>query len=406
MRQIWIAIILMLAFLMAGHAQSSPTQVPPKRPAANTASRPKPPQPHYLTAPLDVTLTNLGPAFMGHDITTLVEAIKKSPALTDKSEFESTAAFETRRAGFVDRPLYAKVTPSGYFGFVIGDDLVFAPELKYDADSQILAITLTGSTERFIMDKDQPTLDSFPIRLVAQSGDSYIGTNAFGAKVEVTRTYAEEYGVAFNQKNWLLQPTSDGSSRAVRYLLPMGPEEAKAMKADAKLLLVCRLAEPWFRHSAHGHDPTIDEPRETLVGDNYLQITPEQVWLFHHRTGEVIRKLSEASIANDKDPQQSLELRQTPLILKVSSGSHLVQLSVTVDDDPEKLDYLTDNSKTFTAKRQIILKQTGLMSPADLADLTFTLNGKPYIPKWTKDVKFEGTSIELIHSATTLIKVP
>ena len=133
---------------------------------------------------------------------------------------------------------------------------------------------------------------------------------------------------------------------------------------------------------------------------------PAGRWLFHQRTGEVIRKLSEAPIANDNDPQQSLKLRQTPLILKVSSGSHLVQLSVTIDDDPEKLDYLTDNSKTFTAKRQIILKQTGLMSPADLADLTFTLNGKPYIPHWTKDVKFEGTNIELIRSATTVITMP
>jgi len=35
------------------------------------------------------------------------------------------------------------------------------------------------------------------------------------------------------------------------------------------------------------------------------------------------------------------------------------------------------------------------MSPADLSDLRLTLNDKPYIPHWTKDVLGEGTHYEL-----------
>lgn len=402
MRRDSLAILLSCASLVAGHAQSRPAQLPAKRPTANAPSKPKPPEPKYLTAPLDVTLMSLGPAFMGHDITALVAAIKESPALAEKSEFESTSAFEARQAGFIDHPLYASVKPTGYLGFVVGDDSVFAPELKYDADSQFLAFTLTGTTERFIMDKDQPTLDGLLIRRVVQSSDTYIGTNAFGAKVTVTRTYAEDYGVALDQNNWLLHSSSDAYNGTFRYLLPMGPEEARATKADAKLLLVCRLSAPWFRHGAHGHDPTIDEPREAIVGDNYLQVSPEQLWVFHQKTGEVIRKLSESSVASEKDQQFALRLRQTPLILEVSSGSVLGFL-VAVDESPEKLEFLSHDLKTFTAKRRITLKLSGLMSPKDLSDLRFTLNGKPYIPNWTTDAINRGTSYEVISSATTVI---
>lgn len=404
MRLSWLVTILVPAFIAAGYSRAAPAQTHASRPASKRTHQQ--PQPQYLTVPLDVTLSNVGAAFLGQDITAVAEAIKKSPALAEKSEFESTSAFETRRAGFLDHPLYGTVRPTGYFGFVVEDDSAFAPAFKYDADSQVLAVTLAGNSEHFIMEKDQATLDTLPIRLVVLSRDNYIGSNAFGAKVSVARTYAEQYGLALSQKNWLLHSPSDETSRTFTYLLSMRPEEARATKTDAKILLVCLLSRPWLRHAVHSHDPTIDEPTETVIEENYLQISPEQVWVFNQKTGEVIRKLTESSVATDKDAQLALRLRQTPLILDVSPGRHIVQLSVAIDDGPERLEYLSGGSKTFTAKRQIVLTQSGLMSPEDLSGMTFTLNGKPYAPNWTKDAFAEGTRDELIRSATTVITVP
>jgi hypothetical protein len=345
-----------------------------------------------LTASLDLNQTNLGQDFMGHDITAVAETIKNSPALKEKSEFESTSAFETRRAGFVAQP-------NGYMGFVVGEESI-TPEFKYDADSQTLAVTLTGSTERFIMDKDKPTLDGVLIRSIVRDEDSYIGSNAFGAKVEVRRTYSEEYGVVFNQDNWLFR-SSERYKRKFTYLLPMPPDEARTLKADAKLLLVCRLMQPWFRHSAHGHDATIDEPYKTLIGDNYLQAVPEQLWIFNQRTGEVVRKLSESSITSEEDQQLNLKLRQTPLLLEVFP-SRISYIKVTIDDEPEKFDVLTGSTKTFGARHRIVLT---LLHPQSLSDITFKLNGKPYIPTWTKDATQIG-SHESIDSATAVIAAP
>lgn len=333
---------------------------------------------------------------MGHDITAVVEAIKADPALKKKSEFETTSAFEARRAGFAERQLYANVTPSGYLGFVVDEESILAPKFKYDADSQTLAVTLSGSTQRFTMDEGEPTLDAVLIRRVLRDKDSYIGSNAFGAKVEVRRTYSDEYGVLFNRENWLFRWVSDTYSRKFTYLLAMTPDEARALKADAKLLLVCRLIQPWSRQKAHGHDATIDEPYETLVGDNYLQTIPEQLWIFNQSTGAVVRKLSESSIASEADEQLNLKLRQTPLLLEVSPA-HVLSIKIAIDDEPAQSDVLSEGTKTFGAKRMIVVT---LEHAQSLADVTFRLNGKPYTPTWFKDATQIGSD-EAIQSAIT-----
>jgi PDZ domain len=328
-RRLYVGILL-LSLSVGASGQSKPVRsnqtarpATAKAPAKAKPEAPKPlpetkaPPPKYLTVPLDLGQTNLGADFVGHDITAVFETIRNSPALKEKSEFESTSAFQRRRSGFSDQPLFANVTPTGFFAFVV-EGVVYAPQFKYDADAQMLAVALSAQTVSFTMDKDKPTLDGVRIRRINIDRDSYIGSNAYGAKIKVDRTYASEFGVAFNQGNWLFRTAERYSLQQFSYLLAIGPDEAKALKADLKLLLVCRLTDPWFRHSAHGHDPTVTEPYETLVDENYLQISPEQVWIFNSRTGEVVRKLSESSIAADQDQQLSLKLRQTPLLLEVT----------------------------------------------------------------------------------------
>lgn len=402
MRRNSFIVILILVFGGAAQGQSKPARAKKPAPYAttNTPAKPNPSELSYLTVPLDLTLTNLGHHFMGHDITAATEAIKNSSALKEKSEFEPTSAFESRRTGFVDHPLYASVTPNGYLGFVVGSESIFAPEFKYDADSQTLAITLTGSTKRFLMDKDNPTLDGVLIRSIVRDRHSYIGSNAFGAKVEVRSSYSEDYGVTFNQDNWLFRSSED-YQRKFTHLLATTPDEARALKPDAKLLLVCRLSEPWLRHSAHGHDATINEPYETVVGDNYLQVLPDQLWVFNDKTGDVILKLTAQSIATEEYQQMSLKLRQTPLLLEVSS-SEILSYRIAIDEEPEESHVLSVHSKSFAAKHKIVFT---LEHPYSLSEVSFKLNGKLYTPDWTKDATSVG-SYESIRSATTVITVP
>jgi hypothetical protein len=248
------------------------------------------------------------------------------------------------------------------------------------------------------MDKVEWALDGVLIQRIMRDEDSYIGSNAFGAKVEVRRTYAEEYSVEFRQDNWLFR-ASQGDSRTFTYRLAMTPDEARTMKADAKLVLVCRLTPPWLRHSAHGHDATINEPYETLIGDNYLQAEAEQLWILNQRNGEVIRKLSGLSTAGESNEQKP---RHTPLLLEVSPAS-VSSIKIAIDDGTERSDVL-GGTKTFAATRKIVLI---LEFPISLSDITLKLNGKPYAPNWSTDATRIGSSeVFLIRSATAVITAP
>jgi hypothetical protein len=354
----------------------------------------------YLTIPLEPEQTKLPTDFVGHDITAVVEAINNSPALKEKSEFESSPAFQARRSGFTDQPLFGDVRPAGLLAFVI-EGSIFAPDFKYDADAQAMGVTLTGHTIRFIMDKDKPTLDGVLVRHITKDRDSYIGGNAFGASVKVDRTYSEEFGVVFEPANWLFHH-SNQYSREFSYLVAMEPEKAKAIKSDLKLLLLCRLTEPWLRHSAHGHDPTVGEPYETIVGENYLQVSPMQLWVINSRAGEVVRKFSESSVAADQNEQMTLRLRQTPLLLEVTTGSSAQLYRIRIDDQEEKRGVLQQAPTTFGAKQKIVFT---LDYPHSLSDVRLTLNGKGYIANWSKD----GTRIgnfESIRSATVTLTLP
>jgi hypothetical protein len=305
MQQAFYTAIFLFELLPVVYGQSNsarPNQTARQHPTADRPSKQKSSQRRYLTVPLDLAQTNLGADFSGHNIAAVFEAVKNSPALSKKSEFESTASFELRRSSFSKRPLFANVTPKGELAFVI-ENSTLGSEFKYDADLATVVITLTGSTKRFLLEEDQPTLDAVPIRRVKTGRDSYVGSNVYGASAKVDRTYSDEFGVAFGTDSWLFRSSHDDGpvvgdgvddiERRFSDLLAMGPEEAKALKPNATLLLVCRLTEPWYRAGAHGHDPTFSEPYETTVGERYLQIIPDQLWVFDKRTGEVVRKLSE-----------------------------------------------------------------------------------------------------------------
>ena len=279
--------------------------------ASHTATSSSTPTRKYLVTGLNLTESNVGLNFHGHDIIAVFKAVEKSPALKEKGEFESSSTFETRRAGFLNRPFYGDLSPNDYFGFVVpSGDIISSPEFKYDADTQTLAITLEGHSKELIEFKkliELPIteyvphlLDTILIRRTAVNhGKSYMASNAFGAKVRVHEASWDEYGIAFEPASWLF-PSPSGSP-SFTYKLKMTPDEARALEPYAKLMLICRLAEPWLKSSAGGGDATFDEPYQNFVGEKYLVVNPEQLWLFNVKTGEVVRKLSASSVPRDED---------------------------------------------------------------------------------------------------------
>jgi hypothetical protein len=188
--------------------------------------------------------------------------------------FAGGDGFSFRKASFIQHPIYGDLTSSSYFGFVI-DASSDSTEFTYDADSQKLLFTLHGKTDDYLPDcsnetSSPPRLDAILIHRTAPEQSSYTGSNAFGAKVSVQKSYSKEYGITFTPDNSLFGSATYGLK--FTYSIPMSSEKAKSLKTGDTLrtLVVCWLVEPWCRQSVSGHDPTIDNPMETLVGQNYL----------------------------------------------------------------------------------------------------------------------------------------
>ena len=395
--------ILLLASLSFG--QSKPVVKPKPRtahPSTPGVSKPAVPKVNYLAGPLDLGTSNLGQDFQGNDIAVLYEAIKNSPAFKEKSEFETTAQFETRRQSFKNQPILGGLTTASPLAFVLpGDSPIYSPQFKYDADSQTLAFTLEGRSTTFYLESGHPDFDTLVIRSTVLDRGTYIASNAFGAKVEVEKTYSRDNGVAFSKDNWLFRGSESGYLRKFTHLFSMPPEQARALKDGGRVLLVCRLVDPWFRETVHGHEAKIDEPYETTVSDNYLQAIPEQLWIFNQKTGEVLSKLTELAVETGQEEQLRIKLKQTPLLLEVSSAETFLY-RVSIDGQADHLEHFDGTAKTFGAQRRIVFK---VEYPRSLASVTFKLNGKPYTPDWQKDSTRIG-SYESIHSATAVITLP
>ncbi len=323
---------------------------------------------------------NVGPRFNGHDIIAITKKVVEAPALKPRSEFESSEEYERRTARFRTQALIGSITPEGHFAFVVEPGVLLGSDLKYDADAQVLATILVGSREKFYLEKGYPEMDTIKIRSLMLDRRKYIGTNAFGVKVEVTAIYSEDYGLAFEPASWVFADSGGRFGKEFSKLIAMSTDEAQRFKPNARILVVCKLAEPWYHESASRQKATIDSPYETITALRFLQVHPEQIWVINWATGEVMNKFSEATMASDEAAQMALRLRIFPLIVELSAGSTASgMLYVRVDDQEEEFQSFYGETKSFNAKKQVVLR---LAMPRSLDGLSVRVNGKPYVPNW------------------------
>jgi hypothetical protein len=99
-----LAVVLALAFALPLLSQHGPTKT-----SGMVA-------PIGLMTPFDQSRTTLGPGFRGHDITAIFRSIQRLPNLKNKGEFETTAAYEERRASFANIAASPSEQPHGVRG--------------------------------------------------------------------------------------------------------------------------------------------------------------------------------------------------------------------------------------------------------------------------------------------------
>ena len=220
----------------------------------------------------DAKRETLGPHFAGHNIVAIAYALEHSPYLKDKSQFESTAAYQARLAKFTEHTIAGGLMPSGELGFVLRDkDLSDGGySFTYAADEGVASLSITS-----------------PIQAAEtrQHLRDYVAGNAFNAKVRVSEWVHDLY---------ILESSKNG---IVHVNMKMSPAEARSLKESGRLLVVCHLIAPWILSDSSYMEPTIDSPVELTVRKHVLQVEIDQVWVFDQRTGRIIQKRESSDLS-------------------------------------------------------------------------------------------------------------
>ena len=386
--------LLLTATLAFSQKQSVPAK--PGSPHAASKSAAGTSKPNFLTTPLDINIGNLGPGFAGHDIVGIYKALKDAPSIAPRGEFETTAQFQERNRETAKKPILGTITANDYLAFVISKERVEATwplKLTYDADLRLLQADFTGEYSDFALDADKARRTTVLMREMERVSEPGNGTRLTTSRA--AQNIPDSYSISL-AKDWLFQ--SERSRLSFSYLIDVAPEQARAYKDDLQALIVCRLTPPWTRHNVFGHGSVHSGG---LFDANYLEVVPEQLWLYNSRTGEVLEKITEESLSKNKNQQLALKLRQTPLILELSS-ENLSSAFLTVDGTPRANDtFDKEHPVTVTAKREIEI----MIAHPKLSELDFRLNGEPYSPQWKKVSHFVGSQ-EFVDSVTAVITAP
>jgi hypothetical protein len=257
----------------------------------------------WLNTPFDPSLEKLPPHFRGHDPRAIYLALQKVGANPTKSEYESTAEFEKRKASIGDRALFGTLKAGSTVAFV-RDEYTF-PMLglisNYDADHQLLAVTLRGRKSRLYLEGlFAPEILEVVLGGKTTSSDSYIGTNAFGATREVSRSYEDQYGLALKPKKWPFEREDRFSDAESKFeIVNISSSQARQLKQNLRILFIGTLQEPWTHHDVEGREAKFDSPYESTTSKYLLDFVPKEIWFFDYSTGIVLKKIAASQAESD-----------------------------------------------------------------------------------------------------------
>ena len=279
--------LCLLCFVQSAHAQttnSSSTTAPPSKAAV-------PQVPKFLTSPFDSTVSSLPPNFQGHDIEKIYDAIKRLN-IKPKSEFETLNDYNQRLKSFSNQLILERLTLSSTFAVVLRkvSKSLSSFSVAYDAEGQIMTISIAPFSGSFIepqIAESMGEVERMDLKTNFLSRGKYAARSALGVNVQIKRMELHTFGVIVTN----VESNTTGLKRD--FAIPMAPEQARRLKSDLRVLLICELRQPWIRTDKISVEPTIDSPIDVTETWNYLDISVQEVWIFVLPSGEIIKKFRE-----------------------------------------------------------------------------------------------------------------
>lgn len=237
---------------------------------------------------------NLPPKYRGHSYASVIKALYRERSYLNKDEFESTSDYAARLARLRTKSLIGKTQFGSRLAFN------FFPhtggfEVAYDADSKRLNFQIKW--ENLYSFSEPGNFYSLRWDDSARTVGSYIGRNAFNAKVRVKVSRNEGYYLVSEKQGLsLFLPTGRNPLDALIQLedlgvfqgsLQMEPADARQSKANMRMLVIGRLADRFLLTAQSRSAPTITSPIDELSTEFGVNLVVEEIWVYDFPSGRV-----------------------------------------------------------------------------------------------------------------------
>ncbi len=227
------------------------------------------PSPARAAVPINPGSTFLAPSFRPSTLEEIAAALGSQ----QRGEFETSEEFAKRTR--VDQAPFYCVAP--------GDiSLSYSPDhQRYQA--LVFFQKLPPDLALRLFDLGSPQPDVIAVHSAGTSAGTYVGSNAYGVRKEVTRRRERETAL------FVAAPRAQEGLGEVTISVPI----ARARKVKPSALLVfqpitSRLG-PVFEGTAY-QTPTLDDPSEVVKSVRYVAAGRSELWIYDKETGEILGK--------------------------------------------------------------------------------------------------------------------
>ena len=200
-----------------------------------------------------------------------------------KSEFETTAQWRQRLEALKLRPIIGGMNAQSIWAFT-----VLFTKSTYDADRQVLDVFVDVS-----LNEGRATIIA---KLDSKEDSSYLGTNAFGAVRDVSRSESTFHGISLtNSSSFVLVKHKEDvriyERTAFAVSVQIAADNAKELKDKLAALVVCRLTDPFVEHRDTYEPATFRSPYSTTHHFRNVVAQAIELWIFDQSSGTVYAKI-------------------------------------------------------------------------------------------------------------------
>jgi hypothetical protein len=292
----WLAFAIVTSLTGVCLAQTQPTS------KKEHQSKPLEKQKDSPTARFSTSMLEGGrvdPRYRGMPLEQVIDTVERM-SQAKRGEFESTTEFNARRAKTLSAKVVGDLGIEDTFAFVApvhkGGEYIRGLTYTFNADSgELLLLAIPASSEMNGIGapnydpharRDTGEWNSFDLEDTKHES-TYLGSNAFGASVSVTKVVVDVFGIAAHQIAFLKERSTPAAQ------LKLDNQKAARELPLLKALVVMKLTDPYVVYSFRHDEPTRDHPFEFAFQFKYLTGNVLGIVYYSGLTGEIFARIPE-----------------------------------------------------------------------------------------------------------------